>query len=200
MAQNEQTFEEDSMRIISAALLATCLVSPTWANPTWEQYCKENETIASRSASIARVVDGLGQALLLMEGIPPGVAAYFDQEVHLSTAQPSAEAADRLIAASRHPSWPAYNVQSMYHILAKQMRAASQAQSVADQVIYLSDALSSHASLMGAFEQYDSFDKERPKRLLSDDATRNILFNLMNSSGQILLALKCGVRQMREPQ
>jgi len=58
------------VRIISAVLLATCLVSPTWANPTWEQYCKENETIAARSASIARLVDNMQQAMRLIEKVP----------------------------------------------------------------------------------------------------------------------------------
>jgi hypothetical protein len=99
-----------------------------------------------------------------------------------------------------HQFYPALEVETRHKVVRENLAAAKTARSIADQAVFLSVVLSRWTDLTEALNKYIEVDGSRPKRVLGQEAKEDIWFMLPSTKSFVLLALQCGIRQMREPQ
>ncbi|MGF9759818.1 hypothetical protein AAII07_31945 [Microvirga sp. 0TCS3.31] len=178
------------------ALLVALLLAVS--TPAWALLCDgRNSTLEARAKHITGISGMLAKSLDRIETVPPDVSAYIEREEAAALDQ-QREARFNLVISN--PFYRAHEVQGHYKIVRENLEAARTANSVADQVVHLSEALSHSSELKEALSSYYDYDASRQQRVLGQDGVKRASFTMTVRKSMILEALQCGVRQMREPQ
>jgi hypothetical protein len=168
------------------------------AGPAWAQFCqKEYATQPGRIEMIGRIEKMISDPLAKIEAVPPDVAQYIEEEQGAALQQHNSAWFNMV---TRHQYYPALQVETHYKIVRENLAAAKTAKSIADQAVFLSVVFSRNTDFTEAVEDYIDVDNARQKQVLDWETEQDIYFMLPSTKSFVLLALQCGIRQMREPQ
>lgn len=184
------------MKVAAFAVLA-CLT----ATQVHAQACYDMGSHNQRKDRIAKIWETLKESLDQIEVPSPDTAAYIESEKQAALEQylKSRNAARYNILTS-NPSYYPVEFQKKYTSIKKNVEGSLATDRVGDEVIYLSNVLDLSEDLKAALIAYYAFDEQRTPRVVTQGQAQGGKLMLSVLRNDVLRALQCGVRQMREPE